>query len=311
MAVHHSINYFPEYSLSYWRFVSGAFPFLAGYLMTSVLVGRAHGGEDRSILGQRLIWRGFKLVALCVLLNIGLKLIWPSGSKGQLNSVLEFVGNVAVSGDYTTVSFSLLVPIGYTIALGGFLLLFDQLKTRVVLALALVFSSYCTVADAHLGGREYLFYFSIGILGMAAGFAADWIGRKISSVAWFAVVPWFVTQGLATALGTGERYPVYAANVGAALLLCQFIAQRSLTWDAGRNVLILWGRYSLLLYLAQIMTLVGLRVVVKKLDLAGGDALFWIAFLCVSVLQWLIAAGADKLRATHPWSDRAYRWVFG
>src|SRR5215510_12536536 len=103
MGVHHSINYFPGYTLSYWRFVSGAFPFLAGYLVTSMLLSRACGDKARNELGLRLLWRAVKLIAICISLNIVPKLIWPSQStKGQVTSPFWFMWNVIISGDYTT-----------------------------------------------------------------------------------------------------------------------------------------------------------------------------------------------------------------
>jgi len=148
MAVHHCINYFPGYSLFYWRFVSGAFLFLAGYLVTSVLVGRAAVAPDRNTLSWRLLSRGLKLIALCLVLNATLIFLLPMESKGKSSSVLELIGNVALYGGYKTVSFSLLVPIGYTIALGGLLLLLGMMRPKIVLMLGLALFGYCAVAEA-------------------------------------------------------------------------------------------------------------------------------------------------------------------
>lgn len=311
MVVHHCINYFPAYSLFYWRFVSGTFPFLAGYLVTSVLVARATANQDRNYLGWRLLSRGIKLVALCVALNAALIFLLSLEHKSKPSSILALLENVALYGNYKTVSFSLLVPIGYTIALGGLLLLLRMMHWKVIVILGLIMFGYCAVAEEMLTRKEYyLSFLSIGVFGMMVGCASDWIVGKIANTTWYAIVPWLVMQALITSLGTVESYPIYCVNTMASLLLMSFVAQLGIKWEVDLRVLVLLGRYSLLLYLAQIAALGLLQIISRKMVLGMEVTGFWIAILVLGVGQLLVAAGADKLRRWYPFSDRVYGWVF-
>lgn len=309
MAVHHCINYFPGYSLLHWRFVSGAFPFLAGYLMTSILVGRRGEAADRYWLGWRLLTRGLKLIALCLALNAIMIFLLQLGKKGRSSSLIELIGNVVIYGDYKTISFSLLVPIGYTIAIGGLLLVLGMMRPKVIGILCGVLFSYCLASEWFGRGEYYLALLSIGVFGMAAGYASDWIVRNFLNTAWSAVVPWLSIQALITTVGKTELYPIYIANVLASLLFIGFAVQQCISRSVNIRALVLLGRYSLLLYLVQIMTLVLLQSISKKLGLSEELSAFWIALFVVTSAQVLIVEVTDRLRNWSPFSDRVYRFV--
>ena len=121
MAVHHCINYFPDYSLTYWRFVSGAFPFLSGYLTTSILRERYIGIKAANMMGIKLLIRGCKLIVLCLVLNLAIQAILPEMTKLEAESLLEAVKVILFTGNYRNVSFSLLIPIGFVLLFSGFL----------------------------------------------------------------------------------------------------------------------------------------------------------------------------------------------
>src|ERR1700683_2623980 len=118
MAVHHSINYFPSPFLStkYVHFVSGAFPFLAGFIVTNVILGKAGQSDCGKIIGRRMVFRGMRLIVLCGILNVLL-----ASSLGHLAKFGRIVGTgyseyllkLFCNGNYREVSFSLLIPIGY------------------------------------------------------------------------------------------------------------------------------------------------------------------------------------------------------
>src|SRR6185437_13493086 len=108
---------------------------------------------DRNRLGPRLLLRGLKLIALCIALNVMLTFIFPLGGKGQSSSVLDLIGNVGFYGNYNILAFSLLVPIGYTIVLGGLLLLSRMMHPRVIAILGGALFVYCTLAEWLTGGE--------------------------------------------------------------------------------------------------------------------------------------------------------------
>jgi hypothetical protein len=246
-----------------------------------------------------------------VALNAALIFLLSLGHKGKPSSILALLENVALYGNYKTVSFSLLVPIGYTIALGGLLLLLRMMHWKIIVILGLIMFGYCAVAEEMLARKEYyLSFLSIGVFGMMVGYASDWIVGKIANTTWYAIVPWLVMQALITSLGTVESYPIYCVNTMASLLLMGFVAQLGIKWEVDLRVLVLLGRYSLLLYLAQIAALGLLQIISRKMVLGMEVTGFWIAILVLGVGQLLVAAGADKLRRWYPFSDRVYGWVF-
>ncbi len=310
MTVHHCINYFPGYSLLYWRFVSGAFPFLAGFLVTSILAGRANVGPDRNRLGLRLLVRGLKLIVLCIALNIMLTFIFPLGGKGQSSSVLDLIGNVGFYGNYKSVAFSLLVPIGYTVVLGGLLLLSRIMHPGVIAILGGALFVYCVLAEWLTREEYYIPLLSLGVLGMAAGYASAWINRNLLSKAQLAVAPWLAIQAVIAVTGKGEPYPIYYANTVASLLLIGFLVHLAVQGRIAVRYLILLGQYSLLLYLFQIVVLVILRGQLSKLSIGSGVTGFWVALPLVSFAQLCLAAGTDWCRKQYPLTNRAYGWVF-
>jgi hypothetical protein len=310
MTVHHCINYFPGYSLSYWRFVSGAFPFLAGFLVTSILVGRANVSSDGDRLGSCLLFRGLKLIVLCIALNIILTFIFPLDGKAESNSVLDFIGNVGFYGNYKSVAFSLLIPIGYTIALSGILLLFRMMHLRAVAILGCALFIYCALAEWLTRREYYIPLVSIGVFGMATGYASAWINHNLLNKAQLAIAPWFVMQTVIAVIGKGEPYLIYCANTVASLLLIGFLVRLAVQRRFAVHYLIVLGQYSLLLYLFQIAALVVLKVQFNKLPIGSGVAGFWMALWLVGSIQLCLAAGTDWYRKRHPFTNRVYRWVF-
>src|SRR5690348_6985111 len=72
MIYHHAINYYPQSFLLIKgvRFVSGAFVFLTGFLVTYHYLRSYDLNTNR--IYYRLIWRAVKLLIIYALINIGL-----------------------------------------------------------------------------------------------------------------------------------------------------------------------------------------------------------------------------------------------
>ena len=72
MIIHHSLDYFPtDYiSIRYFRFISCAFLFMAGFVSTNVYFSKYKTLRDRKRITSRLLARGMKLIAICVIANI-------------------------------------------------------------------------------------------------------------------------------------------------------------------------------------------------------------------------------------------------
>lgn len=121
MVVFHSINYFShQYSwlLAYFRFVSGGFILVSGYIVTAVYAPRWH--KSRRAVSSRLFGRGLKLIALFTLLNLGINALALSnfntvqfGLEQFRERFIEIYG--AGNGKYA--AFEILLPIGYLLLL--------------------------------------------------------------------------------------------------------------------------------------------------------------------------------------------------
>src|SRR5579863_9393937 len=229
MAVHHSINYFPTGNLStkYLHFVSGAFPFLAGFLVSNLLVKRPTLDGQKPNLGRRLIFRGLRLLILCAALNILLAVFLGRSAKfGRLpvGDFLEYVDMLYWSGTYIQVSFSLLVPIGYVLIVLGLLYYCKALTGPWLSIVACCLFAYCAAAELFpLAINYYTGYFEIGMIGAALGCIAT---QKIDAFCkgwgwlWVSLI-YVISLGAISYWGLG--FIVFAFYVTATLLMLYLI----------------------------------------------------------------------------------------
>jgi hypothetical protein len=308
MAVHHSINYFPAVYLSirYVHFVSGAFPFLAGFIVSNVLVRRSAHESPRSNLGTRLLFRGIRLLFLCGLLNVLLAGVLGRMAKfGRLpaSDVSECVEKLLWSGNYLEVSFSLLVPIAYVLIALGLLSNLGALARGWISTIACCLFVYCVAGEFWpIGITYYAGYFAIGMIGAAFGFIPK---ERIDAFCgkWWRVLVLFVCS-LVTVVLFGQPFIVFAVNVTATLLMLYLIGLNiAPTTKFARGVAIV-GRYSLLMYIAQIGILFIVRFILWNLWPAAANALF--GFVAVCLGQYLLCLFSDRLRRKWLLIDRAY-----
>src|SRR5687767_13008865 len=117
MVLYHWLNYFVSpygFGYRYIRFLTPSFVFLAGFLVTNLLVNRR--SPTSPALSQRLFSRGIKLLLLFTVLNLGVAWIEPSRSSGRLPGLAAFIE--ALPASYLTgqrTSFLVLLPISYTL----------------------------------------------------------------------------------------------------------------------------------------------------------------------------------------------------
>jgi hypothetical protein len=308
MAVHHSINYFPAPYLStkYVHFVSGAFPFLAGFMVSYILARRGQVEARNLPFGLRLVFRGARLLLLCGVLNLLLALFLGHSSKfGRLtrSGYLEYLSTLYWSGNYKQVSFSLLIPISYVLIALGILQIF-RMRTFVTLSLA-TFSlfGYCAVQQyLYNAGPYYVSYFSIGMLGASIGCIPrdrlEWLRRKRALV----IISYLVT--LFAIAVFGQPLPLLALSVTATLLLFYMIGRIVQPDAIYISPILKLGQYSLLMYIVQIVILFALRVLLFYFAPEVSNAL--VGFLLVCALQLGVCVGMNRLRAFSPFLDRVY-----
>lgn len=304
MAIHHAINCFPElgYSLRYVHFVSGAFPFLAGFVSMSV---HGQSGADRRNAGSREIARGLRLVAMCVLLNV--PVWWMDGQlRGGLPGVATYLADVFALADYRFVRFSLLIPIGYVLIVMGALRVAGAARPSVALALALGLFLCCMGMRPELPLRATLSFLAIGLLGAACGGGTWEFLRRVRAQPLALLLLYLGVQ--AVILRWRQPLPIYVVNV----VVSVFLLLATASWAGSRvwfhGLWLLWGRYTLVLYLAQIALFAGIRGLTGPVD---GLTPFIGALAAVCLFQAGLAWAIDAARKSSARWDRAYRMCFG
>src|SRR5687768_184813 len=117
MVVYHWLNYFVSpygFGYRYIRFITPSFVFLAGFLVTNLLVARRN--TNSAALSGRLLARGIKLLLVFTVLNLAVAAIEPPRPSGQLQGLASFIDAFPesyVTGEHT--SFFVLLPISYTL----------------------------------------------------------------------------------------------------------------------------------------------------------------------------------------------------
>jgi hypothetical protein len=309
MVVHHSLNYFPVPGLGvkYVHFVSGAFPFLAGFIVTHVSAVKYQEADQNRRMGLRLLFRGVRLLALCGVINALLTLAMGRSAKLGFTNPWDYLAVLYLEGTNREVFFSLLIPIGYVIAALGLLQLVRLLHLLPVgLAAMMLFAYGCW--SEHIGESAYYYtYFAVGMIGALLGFVPFERLRHAAGTAWIVLA--IYAPSLGAIMLFHQPFPLYAFSVAATLLLLYALSTRLPldTWYSRH--LLLWGRYSLILYLSQICLLFFLRFVWHKFAVPDVAALMP-AGVVTCILQSVLCFLFDRLRKDLPVFDRSYRLFF-
>jgi hypothetical protein len=307
MVVHHAINLLAsqDFSVRYVHFVTGAFPFLAGFAITHFSPLGA-GNAPKKARGGKFIFRGARLLLICLLLNVAAELFAGHNAKAADSTLGDLIAAILWAGDFRSVSFSLLVPIGYVLMLAGVATLAKALTPRLVLGAAALGSLYGLVGEAIGSSNFYATYIAIGLAGLALGFASPALISRIGQA--FLLAPACYLMVVMLILLCGQPFPIYLVNVVVSLWLLWSLANQLSGGAWWSRMLALLGRYTLIGYLAQIIFLKLLSFWMGQIGaplLRFGAASM--ATLCFLVLLGLIL---DRCRRSHLLVERAYRTCF-
>ena len=305
MIVHHCLNYFPYFGVrpKYVAFVTGAFPFLAGFLATSILSNRKIQMRCWKQYAGKLWYRGLRLLILCGVLNLFIVLLIPGNQKGADMDIMEWLYVMYIKGDYHRVAFDLLVVIGYVLWFLSFLCFAKILNRKVMLVIACCAVAYCSIVYYDRTGGYYLTFISCGLMGAASGFAPKCllmqsckhlIGLGVGIGLWQLVIAHLQ-----------QPSPIYFVNILLVVLFLYGLGQRLRV----KRVLIQWGQNTLILYFGQICVLVILRQLLKPFDANGIKLL--IAFFVTVGSQYLIVSSVEYLRGYSQLFNKTYRIVLG
>jgi len=310
MVLYHWLNYFVTREgeiYRYLRFITPAFIFITGFLITNVYLAKYRIGERK--LHGKLLVRGLKLVTLFTVLNLGANLLVQKNYDGSELGVARFVANASaiyMSGDGKGAAFEVLVPIGYLLAASSLLLLGCKVHRHFLVGMWLVCLGGVYVLKWTNIGSANLELLSMGLLGMVVGCfplgAVDRVARL--AVAWFAAYGIYL-------MALSIYDVVFGLQVVGLILnmVLLYIAAKSLgdTGAIARKVIVL-GQYSLLAYIAHIAILQVLARAMRPWELGAstyvlslGGALL-LTFLTVTTTVWM--------RRNSTLADKLYRVVF-
>jgi peptidoglycan/LPS O-acetylase OafA/YrhL len=315
MVLYHWLNYFYGTHgeiYKYLRFLTPSFTFITGFLISHVHFSKY--GVASSKLSKRLFFRGLKLLAVFVVLNLVVSLLEPASFVRQIvasRSVLASLDSVfftAKIGPATTgklAAFGILVPISYLLMLSAVLsLACRSFKYSFHLVSVILLLGMVSLGLNHIqsGNLELV---SIGIIGVAFGcISREWLHKLVSS-------RWLILSLYCIYLTAITLWDVsiYAQMAGAALTT-------ALLYTIGMHIregrmnqhLILLGRYSLLGYIAQIAILQLLHGLLRHT--AASWTMLAGSLAAGFVLTMLSVEAVNRVRARSRMIDRAYRVVF-
>jgi peptidoglycan/LPS O-acetylase OafA/YrhL len=315
MVLYHWINYFIGIQWEYYRylrFLTPSFIFITGFMISHVYLSKYAASDSR--LWKRLLTRGLKLMIIFLVLNVARIVVVPVLGTGVAMQNLSFLGNlfgIFISGNLPIVgtkivSFSILVPISYSLMLSGVLMLaFSRFRyTFHIASLFLLLS--IALLTAFGTGSYNLEFVTIGMIGVVAGFAPlgmlnDFVRHPY--VLAFAYMCYVIAI-------TIWNVPFLLLIVGVFLNLCIMYLIGSGRSEPGlvRNEVILLGKYSLWGYISQVAILQILSAGSNRMNLefAKLPLSFFVAF----VLTIASVETVDRARASFASVDRLYKAIF-
>lgn len=304
MVLYHWLNYFVsgDSFYRYIRFITPSFVFLAGFLVTSLLVVRAGPkAEDKSV---RLFTRGVKLLVLFTVLNLGVAWLTPSKLPGRSGPAgfIEAFPAPYLTGHNT--SFFILVPIGYTLILAAVLQRVREPRVRLFAPAVLVVTVVCLVlAGVRFATLELI---GAGLLGLTVGSA---IAGRMHHLRRF--WPWLVlihALHLPALTVWGVPYWLQLVSVCLNLSLLYFLGNWLRPEGITGRLMLLLGQYTLLGYVGQIAVLQLLFVASRAVDFGSAEPPIALAMTLLLTAGGIVAT--DFLRCKSRIIDSVYRFAF-
>jgi peptidoglycan/LPS O-acetylase OafA/YrhL len=316
MVLYHWLNYFygPQGEIyKYLRFLTPSFIFITGFLISHVHLAKYGVGSAR--LAKRLFFRGVKLFAVFIALNLVISLLEPESFVRSLLSsrsiaasldTVFFTAKISVAGMGKIAAFGILVPISYLLMLSAALSLACRFfkhtfhLVSVILLAALVGLGFRGIQSGNL---ELV---TIGLLGVVFGYVSKAGLQRVVSSSWLLVLAYCLYLVIVSMCDV----PIYVQMIGAILTTALIYAVGVQAFQTGplHEHVILLGKYSLVGYIAQIAILQLLHAALRdiKYSWAGLGGSLFAAF----ALTMLSVKAVDLGRAMSKTIDGAYKIVF-
>ena len=310
MVLYHWLNYFVGAESNvyrYLRFLTPSFIFITGFLISHVHANKYGAANPK--LSARLFWRGLKIIAVFVGLNVLIGLLFPDYSVRNIfagHSLLSSLKDVFVSGNALygarkTTAFTILVPIGYLLVVSAGL---ARLKWNgfYVAGTAVLL---CTIFLA-LGVQSVnLELVMIGLLGVMSGHIPN-VLTTIREHPLLIALSYGAYIAAITILDVS--LPLRVIGVCLSLMLIYVIGAAG--GDTGRfqRWLLVLGKYSLFAYVSQIAILQLLHRGLAHSNLGVGGLVA--SLLAAFALTIISAEVVDLARPKSKVVDKFYKAVF-
>jgi hypothetical protein len=308
MVVYHALGYsrLVGVSFRYLAFLPASFILIAGFLLTNSYLARYSVGDWR--LHRRLVVRGFKLIVLFTVLNLGTVYRSFRGQSDSFAGLAQFAEDwkmVYLSPAGKVVSFTIILSIGYLLLIAPPLFLLRSLNAWLVPALAVGGVFLCSWLEWNEMSNYHVNMVVAGIIGMALGvLSLDSVGRLARR--WVIIVPLYLGYRLCSYLW-GEPYLLRLVGVCLSLLILYGLALALSPQSVIYQQFVLFGRYSLFGYIFQL----GILQILFRIPMTSVPGLnFVIMALITLVLTWSATRIVERLRRTTPIFDWSYKVIF-
>ncbi len=308
MVIYHAMNYFstagPEY-YGYLRFVNGAFIFISGYVVAIFYAAR--GAKDPAAVSGRLVVRGLKLLIIFTVLNLFISVLGLTSYKNVEFGIDRFLDNLGViygTGNGRVMAFQILVPIAYVILISPlFVALPKWSRLPLISATGILAFTY-----SFLGIEAPNIYFVIvGVVGLCVGMLI--VDREVPSIdSTIVLVIGIFVIGAAMNYLSGNAL-LYSVGLMVFLKLIYDGAGKLDLGGQASKLVILFGQYSLVCYIAQIVFLYGLYLVLSKQKWPLGYELVLI-FLLTNAFLVALSLVIGYFRRRFQLADKVYKFVF-
>jgi peptidoglycan/LPS O-acetylase OafA/YrhL len=316
MVLYHWLEYFVSATgdfYRYIRFVTPSFIFITGFLISNIYLSKYEMSDPR--LPKRLLQRGLKILAIFVLLNVVISLLFSQSYAGRIlftsfsvsNLVAIYVtGNTLIEGSGKAAAFYVLVPISYLLLLSAGLLILGRFFKNIFHLVFMLFLGGMLILN--LTGRKSanLELLTIGLLGVLFGYVPiEKVNRVVRHP--YMIVGAYLCFLLAIRIWDAT-YPLQVVGVCLSVTLIYLVGIKSGDLTRVRKYVDLLGKYSLLGYIAQIAILQVLYRSLRYVNLGTGTLI--LSFVLAFALTMISVEVVDRLRARSTVVDRLHKAVF-
>jgi hypothetical protein len=308
MVIYHIMNYFSSASpeeFGYVRFVSGSFIFISGYIISLFYENKYR--IDRTGTFIRLVSRGLKLLVIFTVLNL---LIYLTGignpNKVQLG-VQQYLNNltqVYAIGNTMFVSFQILLPISYLLLVSPIFLFFNAFKRSLIITtlVAVLCFSLLNIDSNNLG------FGIIGLIGLSVGMIINGLESSFF-IKSRAIIFCCLLTGIGLMGYLSRNIITYSIGVMIVLKLFYDFGKTANLENKINQVMILFGQYSLVCYIMQIVFLQGLFRMLSKQRWGLGYETISI-FIVTNIFLLGLCSLVNLLRYRYEFMNKAYRLIF-